>query len=326
MNQDNAYQEILDLVSVVHQDVVIAKSFIAKEFNSSTKALLEEFMAHVEADKPEKVLIHESVDLDPQLKKVAMYLGWQMAFGEAVRGLIGSSVLLPRQSDHLDIKTTNQGWSNFVSGGSGTSSTWTFDQLTISVPAFLRLAPSLQDDDELALSDGDLFLAEIDIPNLGAEVSSALNDAVECFRNDLYLPSLAMLGMASEGSWIELGISLIDYADAASAIDEEKSAAIKGNLHSRHVSVPAKIDEIVELYRRADVFGEVISRSGYKAQALEEIVNWSNVVRDSRNAIHYGTQASVINTYEKAATLLLGCKQYLGIIFQIKIAADSLRE
>ena len=325
MNQDDAYKEILDLVSVGHQHVVIAKSFIVREFNPSTRALLEDFMTHVEADKPEKVMIHESVDLDPQLKKIAAYLGWQMAIGEAVWGLIGSGVLLPGHSGYFDIQTTSQGWSNFAPGDSGTSSSWTFDQLTITVPVFLRLAPSLQDDDELALSDGDLFLAEIDIPNLGEEISSALNDAVECFRNDLYLPSLAMLGMASEGSWIELGISLLDYADAASAIAEEKSAAIRERIRSRYESVPAKIDEIVKLYRRADVFEEVISKSGYKARALEEIVIWSNVVRDSRNAIHYGTEATVENTYEKAATLLLGCKQYLGIIFGIKDAADSLR-
>lgn len=325
MNQDNAYKEILDLVTVSHQHVVMAKSFIVRKFKGSPQALLAAFMEHVGADKPEKVVIHESVELDPQLKRVAVYLGWQMAFGEAIWGLIGSGILLPGQSGYVELVTTNQGWSNVIPGGSGTSSSWTFDQFSIAVPALLRQAPSLLDNDDLALSNGDLFLAELGIPNLGDEISSALNDAVRCFRNDLYLPSLAMLGMASEGSWIELGKSLLNYADAASTIAEEKSIAARERIRSRYVSVPAKIDEIVKLYGRADVFEEVISRSGYKAQALEEIVTWSNVVRDSRNAIHYGTEASVENTYEKGATLLLGCKQYLGIIFGIKDAADSLR-
>ena len=177
----------------------------------------------------------------------------------------------------------------------------------------------------MALSNGDLFLAELGIPNLGAEVSTALTDAVKCFRSDLYLPSLAMLGMALEGSWIELGTSLLDYAEAASMISEKKSSAVREKVLSRYVSVPAKIDEVAKLYERADVFEEVIRSSNYKAQALQEIVTWSNVVRDSRNAIHYGTNAAVENNYEKVAMLLLGCKQYLRIIFRIKGAADSLR-
>ncbi|MCI0773410.1 MAG: hypothetical protein J4N74_08355 [Chloroflexi bacterium] len=322
--QDNAYKEILDLVTVSHQDVVIAKSFIVRKFRGSTKALLAPFMAHVGDDKPENVVIHESVELDHQLKRVAAYLGWQMAFGEAVWGLIGSSVLVLGQNVNLDLVTTNQGWTNVILGGSGTSSSWTFDQFSIAVPAHLRQAPSRTNDDELALSNGDLFLAELDIPNLGVEISGALVDAVRCFRNDLYLPSLAMLGLASEGSWIELGVSLLDYADAASTIVEEYSATVRDRLHSRHVSVPAKIDEVVTLYGHADVFADVIKRSGHKAQALGEIVNWSNVVRDSRNAIHYGTDAAVENSYEKVAILLLGCKPYLGIIYRIKDAADSL--
>jgi len=57
---------------------------------------------------------------------------------------------------------------------------------------------------------------------------------------------------------------------------------------------------------------------------LREVINWSSVVRDSRNAVHYGADPATQNTYEKVAALLLGAVPNLRILYAIRQAAEEI--
>ena len=97
-----------------------------------------------------------------------------------------------------------------TTGNYGTG--WNFDDFSLPVPVQVRRAPSLEYDGEQFLSDADLYLQRIDVPNMHPEVQEALREAVRCFRSELYTAAVAMLGKASEGSWLLIGAALLRAA------------------------------------------------------------------------------------------------------------------
>lgn len=86
------------------------------------------------------------------------------------------------------------------------------------------------------------------------------------------------------------------------------------------------MDTIVDLYHKQDIFGEVAKRSGISHRYLGQVLNWSNIVRDSRNAVHYGADPATQNTYEKVAALLIGAVPNIRTLYTIREAAEGLLE
>lgn len=323
MNQEEAKQAIKSRINVTRQDVIIAKAYILANFQMSTSGMLTKFLRDVEAQKPEKVVLHPSVPPEPQIAQAAKTIIWQLAFGEAVWGLISANTLIPTRSDLYRIDADQQ-WTTVVPGGGGTSSGWRFDEYDILVPVEVRLAPSVENQLPQPLSDPDLYLSDLEIPDLHAEVEDALRQAALCFRHELNVPCLAMLAKASEGAWLELGQSLLKVGPSNTGLKAEKRHKIRETLESQYASTLQKMEVVVQLYEKQDVFGEVSKRSGYNHRYLREVLNWSNVVRDSRNAVHYGADPATQNTYEKVAALLLGAVPNLRIVYSIRRAAEEL--
>jgi hypothetical protein len=174
------------------------------------------------------------------------------------------------------------------------------------------------------LANSDLYIAEIEIPELHAEVEDALRQSVQCFSYELYVPCLAMLAKASEGAWLELGDSLLKAASDKTGLKTESREKIKVALDDPHKSILAKMEEILKLYNRQDIFKEIAEKSGVNYRSLEEVFIWSNVLCDSRNAVHYGADPATQNTYEKVAALLLGAVPNIRILYAIRCSAEEL--
>jgi len=285
--------------------------------------MLTRLLEHQEVHIPEKIVLHETVDIEPQIKSVVNGIVWRLSFAEALWGLVGAGMVLPLQNDIIELKH-RQEWTTVVPGGGGHSSGWRFDEFLIAVPARVRLAPSLLYESVQSLSDADLFLNDLDIPDIHREVEDALRQAVECFRHELYLPSLAMLGLASEGAWIELGLSLVNACTDSPGLTTEIREKRRVKLTDSYTSILQKLELVADLYSRKDVYNDVATKSGFNHRSLKEVLNWSNVVRDARNAVHYRSEAASSNTYEKVAALLLGANQNLRIIYAIRRAAMEL--
>jgi len=322
MNSKEIENAISKGVSVSRQDVMLAKSFILSHFNRDSLEMLRRFLEHVEVKKLTEFVIHGSVPAEPQIKQVTDSFRWQLAFAEGVWGLLGAGLLLPCARDSRVIEA-RQAWTTVVPGTGGMSSGWHFAEFDVAIPAFFRLAPTISDPKKLALSDADLFIHELGTVEMAPDVEQALRQAVECFRNDLYLPCLVMLGMASEGAWVELGMSLLRVDPNHPSFTAEARKKIRDALSSPYTSVLAKMEKVVELYNRRDIYENVVKRCGQNQRRLNEVFNWSNVIRDSRNAIHYGSETAVRNSYEKVAALLLGAAQYLQILSLIKKGAEQ---
>ncbi|MFC1986610.1 hypothetical protein ACFLWC_06465, partial [Chloroflexota bacterium] len=217
MNQLEAEALIKSQINVTRQQVIVAKSFILKNFNKSTETMLRNLTRSMDIAKPEKVVLHPSVPVEPQISQAVAHITWGLAFGEAVWGLINSTVLIPNGPQLWQISADQQ-WTTVIPGGGGTTAGWRFEEFEMFVPLAVIIAPSILDNLPQPLSDPDLYLAEYEIPSLHSEVEEALRQAILCFRHELNIPCLAMLAKASEGSWIEMGYSLLRFATKTNGI------------------------------------------------------------------------------------------------------------
>ncbi|OME55209.1 hypothetical protein [Paenibacillus odorifer] len=88
-----------------------------------------------------------------------------------------------------------------------------------------------------------------------------------------------------------------------------------------------RVQQVVKLYEgRHDLFGELIKESKVSIPMIKEILYWSDVVRDSRNAIHFGVESAFPNTYEKTVVLLMSASSNLKTLYKLKGIADMLHD
>jgi hypothetical protein len=164
-----------------------------------------------------------------------------------------------------------------------------------------------------------LFLHNFNIPNIHPEVEESLREAVRCFRHELYIACLAMLGKASEGAWTELGLKLAQAISSGSPVNGKKT---EKKLDPRY-AIGKRITETLQLYEQKDVFGTLQKESGVSIQDLRTAAVWSDVVRESRNSVHYRDYPSMPNTYEKVAALLIGAVPHLRLLYRIYTVLDE---
>ncbi|MBU0508883.1 hypothetical protein KKH27_08620, partial [bacterium] len=148
-----------------------------------------------------------------------------------------------------------------------------------------------------------MYLHKLGIPNIHAEVASAFQEAVRCFRHELFTAAITMLGKASEGAWLELGASLLAYEQSNRQSVFSKQHAV---LEDPMMGTYRKIEAVLTMFDRQDIFSPLSALSGIKPRELRAVAVWSDAVRDSRNTIHFGVSPATQNTYEKVAALLIG--------------------
>lgn len=319
-NESDIKNEINGSIKITNHHVALAKGFLLNCTDTSidTKSTMGEFVKQQGYTKPAQIIIHETVPLEPQIGKVIGFFIFSIAFCEAVNALVNGGYFLPK-GQWGNIIDYNLGWTTVVPGSGGQSSGWNFDEFCFDVPLHMLRAFSKRKNDS-AFNDPDVFILEIGIHNAHRDVTEALKDTIRCFKNDLFHPSITMLSKALEGAWIELGISLANMvADKKTDVDKFIDK-LKGS-----DSFVWKVQEVVKLYEKQDWFKPLKVASGIDLNMLREVQNWSDIVRDSRNAIHFGVESSTPNTYEKASVLLLGAVKYLRALYKLKEHADVIK-
>ncbi len=319
MSRQQAEKLLISKVNVTNQMVTYAKSYFLNNFQGRTEQLIASLLESVEAKKPEKVIIHPSVDSEEQLSKGAKYISWRLAGREAIWGLVSTNCLIPAQNGHDD-GAISIDWSTVVPGSGEMSAGWRFEQFALPLPIRVYLRPSGINETDQPLSDPDLYMHELDIEGLNNDIEASLRESVLCFKNELYLGCLALLGRAAEGAWIELGISLSRAIPDGSSLNRDK---LKDCVEDQFMGIGKKISEVLKVYERKDVFGDIYRVSGYKPSDLKSCVVWGDAVRESRNSIHYGAEPSMSNSYEKVSALLIGTVPNLKVIYSIVRACNE---
>ncbi len=323
MRPDEAEKFIVENVLVRRQEVSLAKSFVIKNFKRESGQLIDSFLENMDIAMPDKVVLHESVDYMATLGQTARAISLKIAVGEAIWELIHNNIILPVPDQNGggvgEIRPMT--YTTVVPGGSGTTGGLVLNEITpVIVPKWLIRPPSTNNSVHQVLMDGDLYISDIGIENMDDEVVEALKEAIKCFRYDLYLASVAMLGKASEGAWQELGVSLV-----AALPESHKTIREKLGKALDRERLPTVMKNCIEAYNVED-FAVIRKTTGIKSAHLNNTFVWSNVVRESRNAIHFGAEVPMRNSYEKVATLLIGAVQHLKPLYRIKAEADVLRE
>ena len=316
MNQEHALKLLENQIRVTPQQVTIAKGHIVNHFKPDTSAVIQDFLKAVEAAAPDKLTIHLTVDTENTIKTVAQTLSWTLAGCEAIWGLISSGLLIPASSD-LQSLMPHVSWMTGTER-SGNIGGLNLDHLFLRVPNSILLPPSVSKGERQTLTDPDLYLHSLEIPDIDKEVEDSLRESVRCFKHELFLACLTMLGRASEGAWIELGLRLCTITPPTAPRNVNKT---KEKLEDPFVGVGKKILETVKLYQRVDIFDNIHKMSGVKPQDLNNAVVWADAVRESRNSVHYGVEPSMPNTYEKIAALLIGGVPHLRLLYRIRAAA-----
>lgn len=327
MNIHQIEKEIKDRILIDQHKVIVAKNFIMNEGDIIDVATsLDKFTKSQGYPLITEVVVHESVSIEEQIQQVSDYISWYVAFSQGILDLIHSGYLNPISqqlypcSGNLYIR-----WTTVVGNSGGMSSSWSFNEYIVFVPAKVKKSLVRGQEHGFTLFDVDLFISNLDINNAHAEVIEALSDAIACFKKELYRPSLTMLGKAAEGAWIELGLSLTDYA-IAKGIDVEKNNQLKEKLMGQD-SFVYKVDKVISLYSShyKDWFNEIRLITNIQPVHLQEIRIWTDVVREARNAIHFGAKLNSENNYEKTAMILLASISHFKTLYYLKQVADDLK-
>jgi hypothetical protein len=186
MNESQAQKIILERVVVTPQKVVFAKSIVLTTCSktSSSDDLIAAVLEANDVAIPKQIVFHPTDESIPAFTDAGDALSWSLSAKEAIWSLIHTGYLIPMAD--LYWPSISIRWSI-----SGTSSNWSFDELTIPVPQKVRRAPSLIGSNDQFLAEPDLYLSTLGISNMHVEVASAFREAVRCFRHELFTGGIA---------------------------------------------------------------------------------------------------------------------------------------
>ena len=294
------------------------KGLLLKHFNTSTQRMIHDAVREIGFERPGGVILRIGSEHKQTLENLGDYFSWTLCAIEAVWGLIHAGILMPMSSQTLTtIPTTIQiTWDR---GGSGYSGGENFNNFG-GVPFFPETVTKTRCRAEgCILADPDLYLENLRpyIPH--PEAAEVLQEAVRCFRSELYMASVVMLGKASEGIWIELGSALIG---ALPKVEQSRLASFRSSLDSVNVGFAKKLRDIIKHYESKQTEYALIAKDA--CVLLEDVrlaAQWSETVRDSRNVVHYGKQPKISNNYENVATLLLSGSNHLRNLVALYNAA-----
>lgn len=314
-------QKIEENIYIDRHKIVTAKAHIMnlsieEEINLSTE------MKRFSASQGFPVITELKTYEDNAVAKASGNISWSMAFAYAALELINANQLIPT-SPYLAPNNITIPWSNIRKGSGGTRSTFSFPKCAVPMPNTV-IKPKLQGNDyNFTLFNPDLFVSHMEIPNAHEDIKEALYDAIDCFKAELYRPTLTMLGKAVEGAWIELGVSLTSYA-IENMNDVEKNMKLKDKLMGFD-SIANKVEKIIDLYssHHKDWFDGLRKETNIQAHYISGLQNWTELVRKSRNAIHFGVQLDTEINYEKTAIILLASIDNFKTIYALKSAADN---
>jgi hypothetical protein len=312
MTRDEAERYVEERVRVARPRIVAAKRYLLSLGNGRIDVLAQsavwaELAAPGALTRPSL----QSDDAPKQLELVSNCISERLAIGAAAWELVRAGLMFQcgTQATHVI------GW-EFTDGGY--SGGFSFkERFMMPYPEGI-IRPSWHD---LAsdLFDGDLYLQHFESGHLNRNVAEAVRLSLACFRNELYVPCVAMLGAASEGAWFEAGTAL-----AKRFPSESLAGKLLHTMQDVRASTREKIERVTHLYDQP-YCRPIHQESGVDNRRLTEIQRWSDQIRESRNVLHWGSRPSVPNSYEKVAILLMDAVAELNDLNRVRATCSIVK-
>jgi len=306
MQQEEIAKQVRDKVEVTEQMVVVAKSHVVENFHHSTDRLISSVISSQQIP---------SLDSPKSFDDYSNYISWHNATVEAIWGLIASGIIIPASSDFIRVRDTLP--YSVTRGNTTHSGGMRIEGLLLKTYDSFRKKPSGVTENDFVLSNSDIYLSKMNTGVLSEHIDSDLRECIACFRSELYLASLTMLGRAVEGAWINLG-----HALSKAATNEATKDSIRKLMNNENQSLSKKMNTVLSSYKKKDEFQSVWEASGVYSRNLDEIHGWSDTVRDARNSIHWGATPVIPNNYEKIAIYLMCAIPNVNAIAKIVEACE----
>ena len=307
-----ATDEIKKLIRVTRADVVAAKTYLLglkDDHRIELRPESREWAKTVSSSAPH-TLVLDGEDVREQVIAIAKYMSAWMSCGAAAWELVRSGLVFQvgqAASDEMLWPIQSGGHR----GGISRPNNLAFFPEYIFRPAW-HTVPS-------ELFDCDLYLQRLNSNPVHPNVAEALRLSLACFQRDLFVPCVAMLGAASEGAWVELGLALGKRFYNQS----QHAAKLVAQMKDSQSSTKTKIDKVCHAYELPE-YKELHEATGVNGRRLRSIQQWSDQIRESRNVLHWGATPTIPNTYEKVAILLMDATSELDALHVVTLAAGCI--
>lgn len=297
MSPEEAGRQITDAAVVTREDISRAKSFVFQAENLATDALADQWLASQGAVASREIHLDSAVAVD-EIALFSTSCRLRMALYQALWELVSCAELLP--SGETAMWAAQATWRTRHGGGG-----IPLQRLSCPYPRSTQRTPLASQ----PVKDVDIFLKDFD-SGLHAGVREAVKQSLACFRRGLYLPSIAMLAAGVEAAWSECG------AAVATCLADAK---LQSALLSPVSSVGKKI---TETRRALDTHQgkSVIAAAAISRSRIDDAELWTTVLRERRNALHWGKAKSFLADHNDAADLLLGAATHLATLEAIRKA------
>ena len=307
LNPNEAETLLRRSITITRHEVALAKQYLMSEscpISGSGDALANSYAALGGTDfRQDSYLdLEPGGDMTRRVEDAARYLSMFLSANQGLWELIGEGYLNIAAS--VDAKEPNVAWKT-----QRTSSGWRFGDLLYAMPQRVIRSPIAVLGSKDEFLDPDTFALDAGLTQAHEEVGEAARDAVQCLRAQLFRPAVTMLGKAMEGAWVEFGLS------TAAALNDD---ALNKFIVDPHSSISKIITRTMAGYRELDNRRSGPNRLAIRPQYLENAVMWSNSVRESRNAIHFGARPTVANSYDKVAVLFIHGADSLNQLYKAR--------
>jgi hypothetical protein len=294
MSYENVGQKVINLVSVTREDITRAKAWILKLTHGNTDTNVGQWISEQKVQERKEV-DPESADIEEVLANVARGWSLRMAFYQALFELSSTADIV--LTGNIGEWSPSIGCKNSRGGGAITT-----PKITCPAPGrFIRIPLPTG-----IPSDPDIFLEGVDCSNLHSGIHEAIEQALVCFRKGLYMPATAMLAAAAEATWTECGVAV------AKKLGDSKLEALFAD---QYASISKKVSELRKALEPAKVLLKSASLTIAKVNDAEV---WTTVLRDRRNALHWGKAKSVVADHSETASLLMGAPLHIGTLEAIR--------
>lgn len=301
LNEEQSAVFILSAIAVTREDVTRAKEWVMPQKESHVRTLVDKWLDEQGMPLP-KFVNAEDTESKQSLGNVSKSYSLRLAFYQALWELISAGDLFPSgpaiewSAQSIDYHTSRS--------RSGVD----LRKLTSSHPERIErpyLAPAVS-------ADVDIFLRGLDIPSLDSGIHEAIEQSLVCFRRGLYFPSTVMLAAAVEAAWTEMGTAF------AKKLPDAKLEATVGD---EQLGIARKVSDIKKTVESNGASKPILIAAGKTRYDVEEAVVWTTVLRDRRNALHWGKAKSFVADHSETASLLMAAQLHLAMLEAIRLAS-----
>jgi hypothetical protein len=309
ISDEEAARLFHDSAQVHREDIARAKAFVLAQAHreSGTNALASEWVDAQVGRLSQEVRV-DSDDAPEKFRLHGQSFGLRLSFLQGVWELISAGQLLPA-GETLECRPPGISLHS-PHGAHGLTVT----RRTCPYPQQIYLPPLSK---AAATSDVDLLLNGQDCAELHEGVREALRLSVDCLRRDLYLPAIAMLAAAAEAQWVECG-------RAVASSTQPPAQKLRDAIDDPHSGIGKTVAQLCgHLIGKGP--GSDIRRAAHVTDAqLLEAQGWTLVLREHRNALHWGKAQSFTKSYAETAALLLAAPIHFGVLEALRRASIAV--